>query len=148
MEQKEEERRSTPPGRVVARQSLSCLDRQARDHVRDNRRTVRLKVALLYAVEARALGHVLSDTVDDVSGYFTAFFRLFLLHFSITAFVRMIILTMASRRLKSGKITYTTIIIGGNQKAFELYEDIRTRKKSLGNSLIGFIESEKNGQQA
>lgn len=91
---------------------------------------------------------LLDDTVDDVSGYVNSFFRLFLLHFSITALVRMIILTMASRRLKAGKITYTTIIIGGNQKAFDLYEDIRTRKKSLGNRLIGYIESETNGSRA
>lgn len=91
---------------------------------------------------------LLDDTVDDVSGYFQSFFRLFLLHFTITALARMIILTMASRRLKSGRITYTTIIIGGNQKAYDLYEDIRTRKKSLGNRLIGFIESENNGPQA
>ncbi len=91
---------------------------------------------------------LLDDTVDDKSTYFQSFFRLFLLQFTITAIVRMIILTMASRRLKSGLITYTTIIIGGNQKAKDLYEDISTRKKSLGNRLIGFIESEKNGQQA
>ncbi len=91
---------------------------------------------------------ILDDEVDDISDYFQSFIRLFLLHFSITALVRMIILTMASRRLKSGRITYSTIIIGGNQKAFDLYEDIRTRKKSLGNRLIGFIESEVNGQKA
>lgn len=60
----------------------------------------------------------------------------------------MIILTIASRKLRSGKITYTTIIIGGNQKAFELFEEIRTRKKSLGNRLIGFIESEASGPNA
>jgi exopolysaccharide biosynthesis polyprenyl glycosylphosphotransferase len=90
---------------------------------------------------------LLDDTVDDTSRYFHSFLRLFALHFSITALVRMIILTMASRRLKSGRITYTTIIIGGNQKAYDLYEDIRTRKKSLGNRLIGFIESEMMGPQ-
>src|SRR5688500_4546930 len=91
---------------------------------------------------------LIDDSVDDLSGYLRSFTRLFLLHFSITALTRMIILTMASRRLKAGKITYSTIIIGGNQKAFELYEDIRTRKKSLGNRLIGFIESETNVSQA
>jgi exopolysaccharide biosynthesis polyprenyl glycosylphosphotransferase len=90
---------------------------------------------------------LLDDTVDNVSTYFQSFFRLFVLHFTITALVRMVILTMASRRLKAGRITYSTIIIGGNQKAFDLYEDIRTRKKSLGNRLIGFIESEPNGTQ-
>ncbi len=91
---------------------------------------------------------LLDDHADDISDYVRSFFRLFLLHFSITALIRMIVLTIASRRLRSGKITYTTIIIGGNQKAYELYEEIRTRKKSLGNRLIGFIESETNGTQA
>ena len=91
---------------------------------------------------------LIDDTVDDLSGYVQAFVRLFLLHFTITAVVRMIILTIASRRLKAGKITYSTIIVGGNQKAFELFEEISTRKKSLGNRLVGFIESETFGQQA
>jgi FlaA1/EpsC-like NDP-sugar epimerase len=59
----------------------------------------------------------------------------------------MIILTLASRQLRAGKITYTTIIIGGNQKAFELYEEMSSRKKSLGNRLIGFIDSETNGSK-
>jgi exopolysaccharide biosynthesis polyprenyl glycosylphosphotransferase len=91
---------------------------------------------------------LLDDHADDVSDYVQSFFRLFLLHFSITALVRMVILTIASRKLRSGKITYTTIIVGGNQKAFELYEEIRARKKSLGNRLIGFIESEAAGPNA
>src|SRR4249920_4122640 len=37
---------------------------------------------------------LLDDTADDVSTYFQSFLRLFVLHFSITALVRMIILTM------------------------------------------------------
>src|SRR6188474_2207632 len=76
---------------------------------------------------------LLDDQVDAVSDYVHSFFRLLLLHFSITATARMIILTLASRQLRAGKITYTTIIIGGNQKAFELYEEMTARKKSLGN---------------
>ncbi|HEY3387164.1 MAG TPA: sugar transferase [Saprospiraceae bacterium] len=91
---------------------------------------------------------LLDDQADDVSDYVQSFLRLFLLHFTITAMVRMVALTIASRRLRSGKITYNTIIIGGNQKAFELFEEIRTRKKSLGNRLIGFIESDFNGPNA
>lgn len=91
---------------------------------------------------------LLDDQADDVSDYVQSFFRLLALHFSITAIVRMIVLTVASRQLRSGRITYSTIIIGGSQKAVELFEEIRMRKKSLGNRLIGFIESEVNGQQA
>ncbi len=91
---------------------------------------------------------LLDDSVDGVTTYFQYFTRLFILHFLITAIVRMIILTMASRKLKAGRITYSTIIIGGNQKALDLYEDISARKKSLGNQLIGFIESETGGTQS
>lgn len=91
---------------------------------------------------------LLDDKVQNITTYLYSFLRLFILHFTITAVVRMIILTIASRRLKAGHITYSTIIIGGNQKAFDLYEDISTRKKSLGNRLIGFIESEANVHQA
>ena len=90
---------------------------------------------------------LLDDQVDDIKDYVNSFTRLFFLHFTITAISRMVILTLASRKLKAGKITYSTIIIGGNQKAFELFEEIRTRKKSLGNRLIGFIESETNGNK-
>lgn len=91
---------------------------------------------------------LLDDKADDVSDYVKSFFRLFLLHFSITALVRMVVLTIASRKLRSGKITYSTIIIGGNQKALELFQEISNRKKSLGNRLIGFLESDGHGPNA
>jgi exopolysaccharide biosynthesis polyprenyl glycosylphosphotransferase len=91
---------------------------------------------------------LIDDQVDDLSDYVQSYFRLFGLHFFITAMVRMVILTWASRRLKSGRITYPTIIIGGSQKAVELFEEITMQKKSLGNQLIGFVESESNGYQA
>ncbi len=87
---------------------------------------------------------LLDDTADDVSDYVQSFFRLFLIHFTITAAVRMVILTWASRRLRAGKVAYTTILIGGNEKALELLEDIGARKKSLGYRIIGFVDSENN----
>ncbi len=86
---------------------------------------------------------LIDDYIFNIAGYAQSFFRLFILHFTITAVVRMVMLTIASRKLRSGKITYTTIIIGGNQKALELFEEIKSSKKSLGNQIIGFIGSEK-----
>lgn len=84
---------------------------------------------------------ILDDFVVDRSSYYISFFRLFALHFSITVIVRMFILTGASRRLKGGKITFNTIIIGGNNNAVELYEDITSRTKKLGHEFIGFIDA-------
>lgn len=87
---------------------------------------------------------ILDDFVTGRGSYLTSFVRLFLFHFVITVTVRMIILTWASMRLKAGKITYNTIIIGGNQKAVELYQDITSRKKGLGYHFIGFIDANGN----
>jgi len=57
----------------------------------------------------------------------------------------MILLTRASRRLKAGKITFNTLIIGGNQNALDLYNDIISRPKGLGYRFIGYLDT--NGGQ-
>ncbi len=86
--------------------------------------------------------------IDDViAGYWTyyrSFFALFALQFFLVAVFRMVWLTRASRRLKAGKVTFNTIIIGGNQKAVEMYNNIVSREKGLGYKFLGFIDS--NGQ--
>ncbi len=88
--------------------------------------------------------------IDDVAlrytSYFNLFLWLFLLHFGITAIVRMIILTQASKRLKQGKVSYNTIIIGGDKNAVELYEEIKSRPYSLGHYFVGFIDSNGNSK--
>ena len=87
---------------------------------------------------------VLDDVVIDYKTYYSSFLTLFLLHFLITVSVRMVILTWASRRLKSGKISFRTLIIGGDQKAVELYEEVAGNSKSLGYEFKGFIDSNGN----
>lgn len=87
---------------------------------------------------------ILDDFVTGRASYLTSFIRLFIFHFGITVTVRMIILTWASRRLKAGKITYNTLIIGGNQKAVELYQDVSSRVKGLGNYFLGFVDANGN----
>lgn len=87
---------------------------------------------------------LLDDFVNGYSTYYRSFAALFILHFLLTVLSRMILLTRASRRLKAGLITYNTLIIGGNQNANELYEEIVGREKSLGNNFIGFIDTNGN----
>lgn len=80
--------------------------------------------------------------------YMKVYIRLFSYHFLLTGLMRMILLTVASRRLKSGRVAYRTILIGGNQKAVELYEEITGRSKKLGHHFIGFIDSNGTSQNA
>lgn len=87
---------------------------------------------------------VLDDVVIDYKTYYSSFITLFLLHFLVTVSVRMVVLTWASRRLKSGKISFRTLIIGGDQKAVELFEEVAGHSKSLGYEFMGFIDSNGN----
>ncbi len=90
---------------------------------------------------------LLDDVMTDRPTYARSFLILLLLHFFITVTVRMILLTRASRRLKSNEVTFNTLIIGGNQNALDLYEEIANRGKGLGYKFIGFINSNGNGKQ-
>jgi exopolysaccharide biosynthesis polyprenyl glycosylphosphotransferase len=83
---------------------------------------------------------ILDDVVFDYRTYYQSFLALFGFHFSFTVLARMIILTRASRRLKSGLVTYNTIIIGSNQNALELHNEIKSRKKGIGNRFLGYLE--------
>jgi exopolysaccharide biosynthesis polyprenyl glycosylphosphotransferase len=83
---------------------------------------------------------ILDDVIVSYHTYYTSFFTLFTLHFGITATVRMLVLTRASKRLKAGIVSFNTLIIGSNASAMELYQDLSTRKKSLGYKLLGFID--------
>lgn len=84
---------------------------------------------------------LMDDIVLEQVSYLNLFMRLFILHYSITAAFRMVILTIANRRLKAGKISYNTLIIGGDKNAVDLYEEIKQRPYSLGHNFVGFIDS-------
>ncbi len=86
------------------------------------------------------------DLALKLTSAFKVFGTLFLFHFGFTVVVRMVLLTIASRRLKSGKVAYNTLIIGGDQNALDLYEEIKSRPYKLGHHFVGFIDS--NGNSA
>ncbi len=89
---------------------------------------------------------ILDDVVRDYRTYYQSFFTLFALHFLLTGFSRMVLLTRASRRLKAGKVSFNTLLVGGNQNALDLYEEISGRKKKLGNRFVGYIDTNQGGQ--
>lgn len=84
---------------------------------------------------------IVDDVVLSNKTYLLSFIRIFLLQFIITSIFRMIILTIANRRLRSGKVSYRTLIIGGDKNGLDLYEDIANRPYSLGHKFTGFIDS-------
>ena len=76
---------------------------------------------------------ILDDVVNgDTSYYYESFVVLFSTHFLLTGLVRMILLTRASRLIKSGQVGFRTLVIGGNKNAVELYKEIAERPQKLG----------------
>jgi exopolysaccharide biosynthesis polyprenyl glycosylphosphotransferase len=90
---------------------------------------------------------ILDDFVKDYHTYYKSFILLFSLHFLLTTFSRMILLTRASNRLKSGLVNYNTVIVGADKKAVALYEEITSQEKSLGNHFIGFVDPNGNSEK-
>lgn len=90
---------------------------------------------------------ILDDVVTVYHTYYRSFFALFGLHFLLTAVSRIILLTRASRRLKTGEVTFNTVLVGGNQNALDLFLDIGSREKGLGNKFLGFIDTNGGTEQ-
>lgn len=89
---------------------------------------------------------LLDDFVSSFKDYYKVFVVLFLLHFFITAIFRFILSSITIRKINKGIIGFNTVIIGSNQRALKLYDEISNSKKSTGNKFVGFIHlDEKNG---
>ncbi len=81
------------------------------------------------------------DIVPDTASYFKSFFVLFALHFLLTAIVRTGFLTWAKRKITTGKIKFKTLIIGGNEPARDLYQEIVKGPKIAGYDFVGFVDT-------
>lgn len=84
------------------------------------------------------------DIVPNNATRFKSLIVLFLLHYFLTITIRLIIITRASWRLKAGEVGFNTLIIGGNERALELYKDITSRPKAIGYHFRGFIDTNGN----
>lgn len=84
---------------------------------------------------------LLDDVVTQFVPYWASFLALFSLHFSITSFVRMFLLTRAHRRLKKEITFFPTLMIGGGERAVRLYEELKGRKEGIGYRFTGFLAS-------
>ncbi|MCP9234596.1 sugar transferase [Lewinella sp. JB7] len=115
---------------------------QYRDIYRLSRFTTLMHTLVLSVVGTLVLffAVLIDDAVADYSYYGRSLLALLGLHFFLTAFVRMYLLTRASQRLKAGEVSFNTLIVGGGERAVNLYEEIISRPKGLGYRFVGFVD--------
>ncbi len=59
--------------------------------------------------------------------------------FSLPALVKFIILSLSSHKLKNKTITYTTLLIGYDQKTQDLYQELNKKMPSMGQDFVGSL---------
>lgn len=81
------------------------------------------------------------DIGEEYKKYYYSVLALFFLHFSLTLFFRLIITTRVVKRIHRGEIGFNTLIVGGNERALQIYQEITALKKSPGYLFKGFIST-------
>jgi len=87
---------------------------------------------------------ILDDFIQSYKNYYQLFFTLFLLHFVLTYFFRLIITTHTIHKIHQRKIGFNTLIIGSNEKALNIFNDMNSQKYPAGNLFVGFVGLENN----
>jgi exopolysaccharide biosynthesis polyprenyl glycosylphosphotransferase len=81
---------------------------------------------------------LLDDTISGYQLYYRSMFLLFGIHFFVSFIPRLIFTTILVRRIHSGKYGFKTLLIGGSDKAVEIYNEIINLPKGI-NQFVGFV---------
>lgn len=87
---------------------------------------------------------------DEVAGYqyhYRSFLVLFLLHFTILFTLRFMLTSNTVRKVHGRRIGFNTVLIGGNERAVAIHEEIEDMPKSPGNRFVGFVSVNGGDQQ-
>ncbi len=90
---------------------------------------------------------ILDDFIHSYKNYYQLFFTLFFLHFSLTYFFRLLITTRTIHRIHERKIGFNTLIIGSNEKAVKVYQEMTKQIRPAGNLFVGFIGLDDNNEE-
>ncbi len=108
------------------------------------KRIFRLKIISLSFIAALIGSIVIFFTLlldDVINGYRFYYFEiglLFGLHFTITTFFRLVIGTFLIHSIRKSGQGFKTLIVGGNEKALEIYNEISSHPKKI-NSFAGYV---------
>ena len=100
---------------------------------------LRTFLSVLFGVVVIFFLLILDDVILDYTHYYSLFFTLFLLHFTLTLFPRMLITNRTVSKVHSRKLGFNTIFIGSNENAREVFLDLQQEKHASGHLIKGFV---------
>ena len=81
---------------------------------------------------------LLDDEITGYHMYYKSMFVLFATHFMLSFIPRLVLVSQLVHRIHSGKDAFTTLLIGGSDKAIEIYNELKQLPKGT-NKLVGFV---------
>ncbi|MBK8339995.1 MAG: sugar transferase [Flavobacteriales bacterium] len=90
---------------------------------------------------------LLDDEVAEPKYYYRSFSALFILHFGFTFLARFLLTSRTVRMVHDRRIGFNTLLVGGNERAVAIHQEIAGMKKSPGNRFVGFVNVNGGDQQ-
>lgn len=84
---------------------------------------------------------ILDDVVGEHRTYYQSFLVLLTLHFVFTSFIRISFITWARQRLRKGKVWFQTLLIGTDDRAGRIYEELSGNSANLGYRFAGYVQA-------
>lgn len=81
---------------------------------------------------------LLDDEISGYQQYYKSMFLLFGIHFLMVFIPRLVFISVIVSRIHSGKNGFKTLLIGGSDKAVEIYNEIVNLPRGI-NQFIGFV---------
>jgi len=82
---------------------------------------------------------LLDDEIGEYRQYYQSVFLLFVLQFFFTFMPRIFLVSYIVRRIHRRDTGFKTMIVGGSEKAVEIYKEINELPKGTGHQFVGFI---------
>tara|TARA_B100000508_G_scaffold141026_1_gene145332 strand:+ start:116866 stop:118260 length:1395 start_codon:yes stop_codon:yes gene_type:complete len=82
---------------------------------------------------------ILDDEIMSYNSYYTLLGGVFFIHSITTLIPRLIITRYVVSRIAQRKTGFRTLLIGGSTKAIDIYKEIESLPKGIGNNFIGFV---------
>lgn len=84
-------------------------------------------------------GLLLDDQLANNNAYYISFVSLFFIHFTLTFIGRFALSSNTAHKIHNRIIGFNTLLLGSNEKAFELYQELEAQSKSSGFNFIGYL---------
>ena len=82
---------------------------------------------------------LIDDFIVTYKQYYLSYLVLFGYHFGITSCFRFFLSSVTAYRIHNKLIGFNTLIIGSNEKAARLFNDLENEVKSSGHRIQGFV---------